>query len=423
MTEITEVKKFIVPLHGKSIAAPDAPPPNLQYGNGHLLTSVQVYTVFWGSAWQNPSPSPLIAQVNAFFDTILASSLVDLLGEYSVSGQSIGHGSRIGSATLTSSDPGGATKIVNDSDIQSALKGWIADGTIAATTGNTLYFVYLPSGITANDPQGDTSCNTICGYHWSISGTSPEVYYAVVPYPSCNGCLDTLSDIQALTTISSHELCESITDPHPFTGWNDSSNGEIGDICAWQLATINGFEVQKEWSNSQKACVIGPPPVVSVSDPVGYAFINDATGVVEQHNLFLSADGHVRAIWFNFAQGWHHEDRTALVAGVPAAVGDPVGYAFIDGASVEQHNLFRSADGHIHALWFNFAQGWHHEDRTALVAGVPAAVGDPFGYAFINDATGVVEQHNLFRSADGHIHALWFNFAQGWHHEDRSLFT
>jgi hypothetical protein len=74
----------------------------------------------------------------------------------------------------------------------------------------------------------------------------------------------------------------------------------------------------------------------------------------------------------------------------------------------------------MHALWFNFQTGWHHEDRTAMVAGTPPAVGDPFGYAFIGSASGVVEQHNLFRTSDGHIHALWFNFQTGWHHEDRT---
>jgi hypothetical protein len=58
-------------------------------------------------------------------------------------------------------------------------------------------------------------------------------------------------------------------------------------------------------------------------------------------------------------------------------------------AIVEQHNLFRSADGHIHALWFNFAAGWHHEDRTLLKPGTPTAVGDPFGYAFIDGSTGL----------------------------------
>ena len=42
-------------------------------------------------------------------------------------------------------------------------------------------------------------------------------------------------------------------------------------------------------------------------------------------------------------------------------------------------NLFRSGDGHIHALWFDFATGWHHEDRSTLVPGVPAAVDEKSG--------------------------------------------
>ncbi len=67
----------------------------------------------------------------------------------------------------------------------------------------------------------------------------------------------------------------------------------------------------------------------------------------------------------------------------PAAVGDPVAYTFIheDRNLAEQHNLFRTGDGHIHALWFNFESGWHHEDRTAML-GAPASVGDPVAYTF-----------------------------------------
>jgi hypothetical protein len=158
---------------------------------------------------------------------------------------------------------------------------------------------------------------------------------------------------------------------------------------------------------------VGLPP--AESDPFGYTFVN-----AEQHNLFRSADGHIHALWFNFKDGWHHEDRT--VAGVPPAESDPFGYTFVNETTglAEQHNLFRSADGHIHALWFNFTEGWHHEDRTLLLPGVPPAVGNPFGYAFVNEKTGLTEQHNLFRSADGQIHALWFNFTEGWHHEVRS---
>ncbi len=181
------------------------------------------------------------------------------------------------------------------------------------------------------------------------------------------------------------------------------------------------FNFDKGWHHEDRTILLpGVPP--AVGDPFGYSFINEKTGLTEQHNLFRSADGHIHALWFNFDKGWHHEDRTRFLPGVPPAVGDPFGYPFINETTglTEQHNLFRSADGHIHALWFNFDKGWHHEDRTTLLPGVPPAVGDPFGYPFINEKTGLTEQHNLFRSADGHIHALWFNFDKGWHHEDRS---
>ena len=55
-----------------------------------------------------------------------------------------------------------------------------------------------------------------------------------------------------------------------------------------------------------------------------------------------------------------------------------------------------------------------------MVPGTPSAVGDPFRTPSSHETEGVVEQHNLFRTGDGHIHALWFNFATGWHHEDRT---
>jgi hypothetical protein len=181
------------------------------------------------------------------------------------------------------------------------------------------------------------------------------------------------------------------------------------------------FNFTDGWHHEDRTMLLpGVPP--AVSDPFGYTFVDETAGLTEQHNLFCSADGHVHAVWFNFTDGWRHEDRTMLVPGVPPAVGNPMGYSFVNEKTglTEQHNLFRSADGHIHALWFNFTDGWRHEDRALFAPDVPPAVGDPFGYAFVNETTGLTEQHNLFRSADGHIHALWFNFTDGWRHEIRA---
>ena len=64
-------------------------------------------------------------------------------------------------------------------------------------------------------------------------------------------------------------MIETITDPEvglamnlaPPLAWYDQSNGEIGDICNQQQATIVGadaitYTVQKEWSNSAGACIL-----------------------------------------------------------------------------------------------------------------------------------------------------------------------
>src|SRR6516162_293066 len=63
----------IVPTHPFARDA-SAPAPHLTYRNGPLLTSVEVFTVFWGKAWQEPPNDILPGEVNSFFDFILTSS-------------------------------------------------------------------------------------------------------------------------------------------------------------------------------------------------------------------------------------------------------------------------------------------------------------------------------------------------------------
>ena len=76
-----------------------------------------------------------------------------------------------------------------------------------------------------------------------------------MPYPGCSGCLGSLSAFDALTSTSSHELCEAITDPIPGQGWYDDANGEIGDICGWETKTLGAYTVQLEWSNKAGRCL------------------------------------------------------------------------------------------------------------------------------------------------------------------------
>ena len=238
----------IVPLHPFQRDAA-APAPHLTYRGGPLLTSVEVFSIFWGAAWLDSANSPLIQQLNSFFDFILASTLIDQLAEYNVPGKSIGRGVLAGTRVDTTTDPG---KSVTDADIQKFLQAGISDGTFPAPTPNTLYFLYLPPGTQVK--QGTSaSCKDFCGYHDATP--TGDIFYAVMPFPGCSGCLGSLETFTALTSTSSHELCEAITDPIPGQGWYDDNNGEIGDICAWKTKQLGNYTIQLEWSNNAASCL------------------------------------------------------------------------------------------------------------------------------------------------------------------------
>src|SRR5260370_10142126 len=105
----------IVPLHpGKAKAAAPPVAAQLTYRNGPLLTSVQVFTIFWGAQWNTSPQDALLTKVNQFFDFILTSQLLDQLGEYSVPKMKIGRGALIGSLPLTTPAP---AKPLDDSAI------------------------------------------------------------------------------------------------------------------------------------------------------------------------------------------------------------------------------------------------------------------------------------------------------------------
>jgi hypothetical protein len=195
----------IVPLHGDALAAPVSA-AQLTYRGGPLLPAVQVFTFFWGTAWEGPQAA-LVQQINQFFDFVLTSPLLDQLAEYSVAGMTIVHGSRTG-AVILSTDPPAS---IADADVQALIQQEISnDSAVPQPTPNSLYFA---------------------------------------------GCTGALSVADALTSTSSHELCEAITDPIPGQGWYDDQNGEIGDICAWKTKKLGNFTVQLEWSNKTGQCI------------------------------------------------------------------------------------------------------------------------------------------------------------------------
>jgi hypothetical protein len=243
---MSEAPIRIVPLRLEALAPVGA--PQLTYRGGPLLSEAQVFVLFWGDAWQQDPQVALVQQINSFFDYVLTSEVMDQLAEYSVPGSAISHGTRTGSLELTTAPPSS----VSDGDLKQLIQQEISsDPAVPQPTSSSLYFVFLPPGVTVG-LNGGASCVNFCGYHSDIDGT---VFYAVMPYPDCSGCEGGLSVIDALTATTSHELCEAITDPVPGQGWYDDQNGEIGDICAWQTKQSGGYTVQLEWSNSAGRCL------------------------------------------------------------------------------------------------------------------------------------------------------------------------
>jgi hypothetical protein len=236
----------IVPLHHPQSL--QASTPQLTYRNGPLMEAVEVFTVFWGAAWKTPPLDKLMQDMDGFFDYILTSSLMDQLAEYNAGKYKISHGKRTGSVIIA---PPTKTS-VTDAAIQKELQSAISSNKAFPKPGaNTLYFVFMPQGVKVVQ-GGSASCQAFCGYHNDIKG---EIFYAVMPYPGCAGCTGGIAPFDALTSTSSHELCEAITDPVPGQGWYDDANGEIGDICAWKTKKVGKYTVQLEWSNKTNQCV------------------------------------------------------------------------------------------------------------------------------------------------------------------------
>ena len=238
----------IVPMHTAHAAAAAAT-PRLTYRNGPLISAVDVFTIFWGPKWKAAPQSAMVGEINQFFDFVLTSALLDELAEYSVAKYPIKHGKRSGTTTITAPTLGTS---VTDSAIQKMLQQQISTSkAFPKPTANRLYFIYVQPGVRVV-MGGSSSCQAFCGYHNSIGS---NIFYAVMPFPGCDGCTGGIVAFDALTSTSSHELCEAITDPIPGEGWYDDANGEVGDICAWQTKSLGKYKVQLEWSNKANRCI------------------------------------------------------------------------------------------------------------------------------------------------------------------------
>jgi hypothetical protein len=228
---------------------------------GPVLSNARIQLIFWGASWGTaPPPTPSAAQVSNAVTNILNSPYLSALSQYR---NTIGPASLRGTTLATGSNP---PNPFSDQNVVDLLTGLLDNGTLPnPLLDPALFCVIVPKG-TNNTGSGFIGEHTYFTYNAHFPGPFPitipvQVHYAWV---TNNGTID------GVTTIFSHELVESITDPEgsAITGnagvCNQGGWCEIGDVCG-STRRENGVQVQSYWSDADNACII---PDGMVAGPV-----------------------------------------------------------------------------------------------------------------------------------------------------------
>ncbi len=201
MSNLINVVPTLAQITDPVVAAQTA---HFTYRGGPLLSNVDVYTIFWGTPWQQSSYQFMANNLNTFFKNVVASTLLAQLQEYSAGSYQIGQGTFAGTTTLTQPKLPPSFfghSLVTDGAIQNMLLTATGNKTLPPPTSNRLYFVFLPAG------------------------------YTVI-----------------------QNFAAAVTDAVPGQGWYDDTYGEIGDICAWKTKNLGPYLIQREWSQKNTAC-------------------------------------------------------------------------------------------------------------------------------------------------------------------------
>ena len=215
------------------------------HGNpGTVVSQPSIAMLFWGEYWSGAG-APERQRYAAAWGTLSTDpAFYTRLAEYSTSAQAIGTGSWSGSTVGDQSLASGA--LLTEAQIEQELATEIAAGTAASQTTSRIYVVMLPPGVTSQLDQQ----NNFAGHHsqFTPAGATVPVRYAVITYNTDEGYND---------PVISHEISEACTDPDLSTGWFDQNGEEIGDLCRFDYASLDGYTIETIYSMTSCSCV-GP---------------------------------------------------------------------------------------------------------------------------------------------------------------------
>jgi len=215
---------------------------------GILLQNIEVTALYWGETWESDAAlKDLRSSFDAFLEDFVPNTMAGLLRAFS----NVGSAPEIGSGLVKKSIIGGNSDLsladVNrdpsqsinlPSDIWPALTKAIVGNQITVNV-NTHFCILLPPGCDISYGQL-SSCSNFAGYH---SWTDDNLSYSVIAYPCPKDFTKLSRPLDILTWRSSHELCESVTNPIG-NGWTNQT-GEVCDPCQDTPVKLGKYQVSK----------------------------------------------------------------------------------------------------------------------------------------------------------------------------------
>jgi hypothetical protein len=239
-------------VHARGAAAPGGgqagTSPNLTYHSGAVMAQgAVVQPIFGGPSWSKTAyRGDVVTGLEGLYKAFDNSGYMNTNTEYTDGASA--HVSRAVSFTSSLFD-GAATprRAPSTADVKAVVAR-----NIASPVANGYYPVYT------DVKRGSAR---YCAWHsWgTVNGVLVQFAF-FFDLTADSGCdpQDTRStksqNLEALASVTGHELSEAVTDPHG-DGWYDGSGSENADKCAWkfdQPVSLGGYDwkIQGNWSNA-----------------------------------------------------------------------------------------------------------------------------------------------------------------------------
>jgi len=335
------------------------------FHGGALLANVEAQAVYLGSDWKTSTAlQSQAAATDQYLATLVQSPYMDMLTN---AGYNVGRGT----ATAGAVDNIALNKTtgITDAQIQSEIQSMINSGQLNAPDANRLYVVNVEPGVVVHEGSG-ASNTTFLGYHSAFAGTTSagapvDVHYAVIPAPGTPNFTSASqgfsSDFNEVTSVTSHELAESVTDPnvnYKLLGWyDDQKNGEIADFTHVNTV-MSGYVVQDVYDKNDQLI---SPVTVSVAPSDHFEFGTRTSPVATGYTAVNEGTTYSAARGYGWQSGtvYSRDDTT------PGLTTIQRGYDYTKGATF----VADRANGTYNVTVTMGDAGWMHDSQGVFLQG------------------------------------------------------